>query len=122
MEVGSPVWVLDATKGWIAAYIQSKTLLESEGIYRLFIHREDRPDGDLAQYDLPISSIHELDNVKLRNRPDESMVEDLINLPHLHEPSILYTLEEVSISFSFSFHLLYLILSPFTYIFALDKC
>ena len=32
--------------------------------------------------------------MQLRNNPDESLVEDLINLPYLHEPSILYTLEK----------------------------
>ena len=36
----------------------------------------------------------ELDDVKLRNAPDESDVENLIKLPYLHEPAILYCLEQ----------------------------
>ncbi len=35
----------------------------------------------------------ELEDIKLRNDPNESDVENLINLPHLHEPAILHCLE-----------------------------
>ena len=36
----------------------------------------------------------EFDSVKLRNDPSESKVENLINLPYLHEPAILHCLQE----------------------------
>ncbi|CAM9199076.1 unnamed protein product, partial [Ectocarpus fasciculatus] len=35
----------------------------------------------------------ELDEVKLRNEASEAEVDNLINLPHLHEPAILYCLQ-----------------------------
>lgn len=35
----------------------------------------------------------EIDDVKLRNDPNEGEVDNLINLPYLHEPAILYCLE-----------------------------
>jgi myosin V len=35
----------------------------------------------------------EIDDVKLRNDPNEAEVDNLINLPYLHEPAILYCLE-----------------------------
>jgi myosin V len=35
----------------------------------------------------------EFDEVKLRNDPNEAEVDNLINLPYLHEPAILYCLE-----------------------------
>lgn len=37
---------------------------------------------------------HELDDLKLRNDPSESQAENLISLPYLHEPAILYCLEQ----------------------------
>ena len=35
----------------------------------------------------------EFDSIKLQNDPSEAMVEDLINLPYLHEPAILHCLQ-----------------------------
>ena len=35
----------------------------------------------------------ELEDIKLMNDPNESDVDNLINLPHLHEPAILHCLE-----------------------------
>lgn len=37
--------------------------------------------------------LDELDEVKLRNEASEAEVDNLINLPHLHEPAILYCLQ-----------------------------
>jgi len=36
----------------------------------------------------------EVESVKLRNDPSESCVENLISLPYLHEPAILYCLQQ----------------------------
>ena len=35
----------------------------------------------------------DIDDLKLRNDPSESNVENLINLPYLHEPAILFCLQ-----------------------------
>ena len=35
----------------------------------------------------------DVDDLKLRNDPSESNVENLINLPYLHEPAILFCLQ-----------------------------
>jgi myosin heavy subunit len=35
----------------------------------------------------------EQDNIKLRNDPNDFNVENLISLPYLHEPAILFCLE-----------------------------
>lgn len=40
-----------------------------------------------------MEEIDELDEVKLRNAASESEVDNLINLPYLHEPAILYCLQ-----------------------------
>ena len=39
-----------------------------------------------------INDVFENEQLKLRNQDNENYVEDLINLPHLHEPAILHTL------------------------------
>jgi myosin-5 len=36
----------------------------------------------------------EINSIKLRNDPAESSVENLINLPYLHEPAILHCLQQ----------------------------
>jgi myosin-5 len=46
-----------------------------------------------ATFEIDDESI-ELDEVKLQNDSSESMTENLINLPYLHEPAILYCLEK----------------------------
>ena len=49
-------------------------------------------DGE--EYRFSITNIHEeLVDVKLRNIESDSFVENLINLPYLHEPAILFCLE-----------------------------
>ena len=48
---------------------------------------------DGLSFELKIDSDKDIDCLKLRNDPSESDVENLISLPYLHEPAILFCLE-----------------------------
>lgn len=84
MEVGVGVWVKDKSD-WVAGTVagrgesQVTVRLDDSGREVNFIFNDDN---------------EELADVKLMNDPAESEVEDLINLPYLHEPAILHCLQK----------------------------
>ena len=56
--------------------------LPAKLILILSFHRLDQGDGT-----------NDFDGIKLQNEPSEATVENLINLPYLHEPAILHCLQ-----------------------------
>jgi myosin-5 len=50
-------------------------------------------DGNIFTFRSDSSSNEDIPDLKLRNDFNESSVENLINLPHLHEPAILFSLQ-----------------------------
>jgi len=100
MEVGVEVWVKDATTGdWSAAVVASKILSDDGSSYEVSMTCEyiDEPvvvtlkAGDTT---IESTSVDMHDEVKLRNDAHDKHVQNLINLPYLHEPAILYCLEQ----------------------------
>eukprot|EP01035_Chromulina_nebulosa_P019020 gene19020-24840_t len=96
MEVGVEVWLKDkiGQNAWVPAVISSKNILDNSKVQisvRFDIYSEESVfilNGEYA----------EIEEVKLRNSSADSAVEDLINLPYLHEPAILYCLEQRYVS------------------------
>ena len=91
METGVEVWVRDGTgdKAWLPALVTSKAI-KSDGKFALTVSHED---GTEVHVDVPEGD-DELEDIKLRNDSSDLTVENLINLPHLHEPAILFCLEQ----------------------------
>eukprot|EP00605_Chrysophyceae_sp_TOSAG23-4_P000749 GSChrysophyteH1.ASY1.ANO1.837.1 assembled CDS len=91
MEVSVNVWVKDESLGdWVPAVVSSKTVAEDSDneTYEITMKCED--DRELKAL---IKEGEDVDNVKLRNDASDRDVENLINLPYLHEPAIfdIYT-------------------------------
>jgi myosin-5 len=100
MEVGADVWIKDNSGTWYQGIIQSKDKLNNDStstnsnnnddVYELHIRNISNDIITCIRLD---NNNNDLDNVKLRNDASESDVENLINLPYLHEPALLYCLE-----------------------------
>ena len=92
MEVGVEVWIRDdvGDQSWQPAVITSK-VLTPDGHSQLVVQ-----DSDENEHVYSLSNdAEEVEDVKLRNdQNNDSEVEDLINLPYLHEPAILYCLQQ----------------------------
>ena len=86
------VWVKDTSIGdWIPSVVSSKTPIGEGGkTYEITMTCYDHDVTAVVT-----DGVHEdVENVKLRNDHDDKDVENLINLPYLHEPAILYCLEQ----------------------------
>ena len=91
MEVSAEVWVRDPTSEecWLRGSIVEKNivgnvckflvLVTASSVKKEIVHKLS--DGD------------EIADLKLRNSDDNIMEENLINLPHLHEPALLDVLQ-----------------------------
>ncbi|KAF1774616.1 P-loop containing nucleoside triphosphate hydrolase [Phytophthora cactorum] len=88
MEKGVGVWLRDAeTDEWHrATVVKLVTLRLTEGPHA-------RTEKTL-QIDVQALEEEQIDGVMLANSSDMDVVEDLIQLPHLHEPGICHTLNE----------------------------
>lgn len=92
MEVDAAVWYLTPIEGWVAATVTSKTSNEDTNRQQNITVAIDET-GDEVVLKIQDES-QELENLKLRNDPRESLTDNLINVPHLHEPAIMYCLEQ----------------------------
>ena len=92
METGVEVWVRDKMQAWIPAVVTSKEIKADGMGYALVVTRGGFDEEDM-RFEVPAGD-DELEDVKLRNDKCDLAVENLINLPHLHEPAILYCLEQ----------------------------
>jgi len=93
------VWVRDpdGLQAWLPATVQSKLALGSAGgggLQDVEVELED--DDHYGQHiSFPCMLGHsEADDIKLRNRDEDDEIEDLIDLPFLHEPAILHALHK----------------------------
>ncbi|KAM3575534.1 hypothetical protein VYU27_002526 [Nannochloropsis oceanica] len=98
MEVGASVWVADAgPETWLEGTVVAKRPVDGGGgkggqQYDLEIELLGR-EGGRATFRIAAGET-EAPDLKLRNGEDVSLVQDLITLPHLHEPAILHSLQE----------------------------
>eukprot|EP00611_Tribonema_gayanum_P031887 TRINITY_DN9340_c0_g1_i1.p1 TRINITY_DN9340_c0_g1~~TRINITY_DN9340_c0_g1_i1.p1 ORF type:complete len:1500 (-),score=485.70 TRINITY_DN9340_c0_g1_i1:137-4636(-) len=100
MEYNAAVWVRDGSQTWQQGTVVSSK--QDDGDTRLVTVRYDG-NGEEASYRLTAAEADEGEgtkHIKLRNVKGQASVEegaavdDLIVLTHLHEPAILFTLEE----------------------------
>ncbi|KAG5188336.1 myosin-like protein, partial [Tribonema minus] len=100
MECNAAVWVRDGSQTWQQGTVVSSK--QDDGDTRLVTVRYDG-NGEEASYRLTAAEADEGEgtkHIKLRNVKGQASVEegaavdDLIVLTHLHEPAILFTLEE----------------------------
>jgi myosin heavy subunit len=89
MEVGASVWLRDSIEAWVSGKITSKT--ESKGIHQISIVKDTTKEE--VRFELK-ADVQENDDFKLMNHVDESESNDLITLPYLNEPSIVYCLQK----------------------------
>ena len=91
MEANALVWVKSEEDGdWYPSVILSKTALESGG----FELQLSDAQGESKTIEVP-EAHQDLENCKLRNDDKENAgVDNLIKLPHLHEPAILHSLQQ----------------------------
>ena len=108
MEVGVDVWIKDEALGdWFPSTVISKVEMgadaavpseakklssgEIDGIRFLVTMREEEASGKETQVVVGESeNTTDMASIKLRNDASDKAVENLINLPYLHEPAILY--------------------------------
>lgn len=92
MEVGAEVWLRDkrGDNAWVAASITSKEPT-GDGVHILITAQSEFGEEFTTK-------IREEDDdspdLKLRNLESDAGVDNLINLPYLHEPAILFCLQE----------------------------
>jgi myosin heavy subunit len=93
MEVGADVWIKDTVgvKAWVSGVISSKVQASDQAVIVLTV--TDTETGLESIYRLENEN-DEPDLVKLKNAEDDAAVDNLISLPYLHEPAILYCLEQ----------------------------
>lgn len=91
MEVGVNVWVRDkiGLDAWLPGCIQSKKKTDDGKILLIVFYNEADTESFIIDNDFN----YDIPDLKLRNSDADSGVEDLINLPFLHEPAILCCLE-----------------------------
>lgn len=90
MEIGVAVWVKDIQGLWFSSIIRSKEVING----KITITARDDDVEENFTFQIDTDESLEIDNVKLCNDKSEAEVEDLIQLPFLHEPAILYCLEQ----------------------------
>jgi myosin heavy subunit len=96
MEVGAHVWVTDehGDDAWLLAEVVSKTenALELKQVDKA--HKFTRPRAKLDTGEVKYDGV-ELANAKLSEQDKaEGRDDDLITLPHLHEPALLHAVSE----------------------------
>eukprot|EP00636_Phaeomonas_parva_P008121 CAMPEP_0118859652 /NCGR_PEP_ID=MMETSP1163-20130328/5809_1 /TAXON_ID=124430 /ORGANISM="Phaeomonas parva, Strain CCMP2877" /LENGTH=1781 /DNA_ID=CAMNT_0006793275 /DNA_START=180 /DNA_END=5525 /DNA_ORIENTATION=- len=98
MEPGVRVWVRDpdGLEAWLPGIVHSKLELPgssgSDGLQDVQVELDD-DDHYGQKLSFPVALGHsEADDIKLRNKEEDDLTEDLIDLPFLHEPAILHTL------------------------------
>eukprot|EP01031_Cornospumella_fuschlensis_P034491 gene34491-41759_t len=91
MEVGTEVWIRDfeGNEAWIAATVTRKETLDDSSKCSIVVRTDNNDDIKLV-----VTPDSDSDDIKLRNSFADSLVENLINLPYLHEPAILFCLQE----------------------------
>ncbi|KAJ8614496.1 hypothetical protein CTAYLR_000757 [Chrysophaeum taylorii] len=94
-QPGERVWVPDDDLVWASATVENREVDPSTGVIRVDIRLDDEDDSETLDFQ---SEEELLASVKRRNDGMTSRVEDLIRLPHLHEPAILDVLRGRSAS------------------------
>jgi myosin-5 len=91
MEAGADVWVRfeSSEEAWVQGRIFSREQ-KSESLTEIVVTLSDT--GGRLAYEISDHETNELADVKLRNDRSSWDIEDLIHLPHLHEPAILNSL------------------------------
>ncbi|EQC26484.1 hypothetical protein SDRG_15662 [Saprolegnia diclina VS20] len=92
MEVGVGVWIKEDDE-WTLATVRSIAKASSSSLTAIDVEVPGR--GHLAM-EVDIAAIEDAtdETIKLANNYDMDLVDDLIRLPHLHEPGICHTLKE----------------------------
>jgi myosin V len=92
MEVGAHIWIKDTCgdEAWIPGVILSKSLGDRDD---LVISAECESTGEAYSFRVGLDTKDSVD-LKLRNNEQDAVVENLINLTHLHEPAMLFCLQE----------------------------
>ena len=91
MEINTEVWVKDriGNQSWIPARVHSKSSSPDNNSIILVVKTES-----LEELRFSLSGNGESDDVKLRNQNvEDDEAENLITLPYLHEPAILFCLQ-----------------------------
>ena len=89
MEVGASVWVRDAEEAWVSGHITKKA--ESKGGMQVTVVKDTSKEE--KAWSMP-GEEQETDELKYRNTVEDSIVDDLITLHYLNEPSILDCLQK----------------------------
>eukprot|EP00981_Chlorochromonas_danica_P003888 scaffold736_cov197-Ochromonas_danica.AAC.2 len=101
MEIGVEVWIKDhlGDLAWIAATVIAKEEEDtgnnnnsSSSDKCKVLVRTDY--GEEHNFIVAGGGNEDNDSIKLRNKLSDSLVENLINLPYLHEPAILFCLQQ----------------------------
>ena len=87
--MGTEVWFKDKAAGWVPATILKRD--DTTGPTKFVV--QVRNDEGTEDFNVVANRDQEVDSLKLMNTAEASEVENLINLPFLHEPAILYCLE-----------------------------
>ena len=85
------MWFKDKVEGWCPS-----TIVKREDIAGQckFLVRVTKPNQSTAECQVSSIKDQEVETLKLMNTPEDSEQENLINLPFLHEPALLYCLEQ----------------------------
>jgi myosin-5 len=89
MEVGAEVWYKDKNDGWCPAVIIKRDDTTGQVKFAVQVTKGKSKEDVNVQ----ANKDQDIDNLKLKNSEEDSEVENLINLPFLHEPAILHCLE-----------------------------
>lgn len=94
-QPGERVWLADTDTVWIGAKVEARTIDTKSGNVVLLVKYEHDTRGEPHQ--LVFASEDDVSaSVKRRNEGPTTRVDDLIRLPHLHEPAILEVLQRRS--------------------------
>eukprot|EP00611_Tribonema_gayanum_P009874 TRINITY_DN1974_c1_g3_i2.p1 TRINITY_DN1974_c1_g3~~TRINITY_DN1974_c1_g3_i2.p1 ORF type:complete len:174 (+),score=60.19 TRINITY_DN1974_c1_g3_i2:194-715(+) len=112
MEAGARVWVRD--KVGEQAWVQGQVLTRIGGT--ITVEVDDEVSEDPLTFKVSDADGIELDDVKLANEEEMDCVDDLIQLPHLHEAAILHSLTqrfEMGSIYTFTANAILLAVNPF---------
>ncbi|CAK4680520.1 hypothetical protein LEN26_011023 [Aphanomyces euteiches] len=92
MEIGVGIWVKDRQDEWVQASVRNvkrNDAKQAEVTYELAV-------GGIESIKIDVAKVEDGsdDHVKLANSFDMDLVDDLIQLPNMHEPGICHTLSE----------------------------